>query len=253
MYSECHSSFDPDVVNDILLQLPDNSQEFTANDIQKLSVNAAVRNNKTISCPNCTFFWTEDEDLVELFANCSACKVAFCLTCDHVLGPYSYLDHVCPLESNNNNNRTAVAEILSDASTFKCQNPNCEHSRAGTCITKQDGDCNVIRCPSCKVYYCYICNKSLGLRNMIAHESFPHDNSLIPRAPKCWLFDEIALDQTTEEAINLRKLHRLSEYFTSLPITRRAKQVLLAQCRDLVGDLCERIVLERPSDKCTIL
>lgn len=255
LYSECHSSFDPDIVNDILAQLPDNSQEVTVRDIQKLSLNSAVRSNKTVSCPNCTFFWTEleDGDLVELFANCSACKVSFCLTCEHVLGPYSYRDHMCPQESNDQYGRTVVAEILSEASTFKCKNPNCDYSRAGTSIIKQDGDCNVIRCSSCKIYYCYICSKSLGLGSIKAHESFPHENSLIPWAPKCWIFDEIAFNQTTEEALNLRKIYRLSEYFSSLHISQRAKQVLLTECRDLVGDLCERIVLKPSSDKCTIL
>ncbi|XP_031554716.1 E3 ubiquitin-protein ligase RNF19B-like [Actinia tenebrosa] len=256
LYDECHSSFDPDTVNDILVQLPDNSQGVTSKDVQKLSVNSAVRSDKKVSCPNCAFFWTEDEDFVELFANCSACKTAFCLTCEHILGPYSHLDHVCPLDNNSKNERKAVAEILSEASTFKCKNPNCEYSRAGTCMAKQEGDCNVIRCSSCKIYYCYICSKSLGFGKIRAHESFPHENSLIPGAPNCWIFDEIAFNHTTEEASNLRKLHQLSKYFSSLPISKKAKQVVLAQCRDLVGDLSEKIVLELNEstvNKCTIL
>jgi hypothetical protein len=260
MHNECHSDFDPNFVSDILAQLPGTSQaDITVEHVQRLEINSAVRNDKTISCPNCiSFFWTEEEDLVELFVTCPACQTSFCVTCEHVLGPYKYLDHVCPSGSSDKQQtsiRHEVAEILTQASTSKCKNPNCRLSRDGTPITKEDGDCNVIKCKECKTLFCYICCKNLGLRSMEAHEKFPHENVFIPNAPKCWLFDEIAVNQTIEEAMKLRKVFRLSEYFISLQINKKAKQILVAQCRDLLGDLYENIVLEPNSslEKCTIL
>lgn len=262
LYNECQSEFDPDLIFDIASasQTPGNSQDTNTfvERLRKIELNAAVRLDTRISCPNCPYFYStddhEDDMFFELYAQCPQCKTSFCLTCNHSLGRYGYRDHVCAVDTFSNQKvRHDLEELLTDAATFRCKTCNLPSAP----ITKQDGDCNVIKCSQCSIYYCYICNKNLGEQNMRAHENFPHQNEGIPAAPDCWLFDmPNEVNKTVDKAINLRKIYRVSMYFEALKMRQKEKEEIIALCGDLLGDIKDAILRHDNSsheNNCTIL
>ncbi|XP_020903704.1 uncharacterized protein DDB_G0292642-like [Exaiptasia diaphana] len=242
LFEECQSEIDPDLTYDIASasQMPENSLDV--NQLRKMELNAALGNDTKICCPNCPYFYIIDDNsdmFFEPFAQCPKCKTSFCLTCNHTLGRHGYRDHVCAVDTciTNEKVRHDLEELLTDAATFRCK--TCVPSAP---ITKQDGDCNVIKCSQCSIFYCYICNKKLGPRNMRAHENFPHPNEGIPTAPECWLFDMNDDNKNVDEAINLRKIYKAKMYFDSLEIGQTEKEEIIAVCGDLLGDLKDVIL-----------
>ena len=89
--------------------------------------------------------------------DCGNCGVLFCILCRkayHGKDSCNKIDHVIPTETVI---RNTINRVIDDAVIHSC--PKCY-----TKYSKEDG-CNLMTCPSCNTYSCYLCNMVLVPKN----------------------------------------------------------------------------------------
>lgn len=172
---ECGSQLEPFLLQDIVEQIPKKGQDGI--------ITGKLRGrNSVVACPNhqCPFsFYQEVPNFDVLFTTCPGCREAYCLTCKNRLSSQGFRDHICPADKDvditDSDASGRLREVLHECFSIRCTNNQCKSfDRGGNQAVKEPGDCNAIKCDSCRHFFCFICSRDLGTKRQDAHNAFPH-------------------------------------------------------------------------------
>ena len=176
--THCGSQLEFGLVRDILSQKGYTTRVTTTGQLKAPALNDAVGRYSRLSCPNeeCSFFFIRPD---ELFMPCLRCIKNYCLTCKNSVSSEGPSDHICPLDKGitdtENDAENRLREVLTKAVGVRCPSMHCRTSdRIAALAVKEPGDCNVMKCYTCRRFFCFICSADLGRKSQEAHQAFPH-------------------------------------------------------------------------------
>lgn len=179
--NHCGSQFEFSLLQDILDVTAQTAQAGIIGELNTLAVNIAVRRTSRVNCPNeeCSFFFIQpvESTFENLFMSCPKCIKDYCLTCKNLLSSQGYSDHICPPDKGitDTDANLGLHEVLTEAVAVRCPNKQCKiPDQAAALAVKEPGDCNAMRCESCRRFFCFICSADLGRESQEAHQAFPH-------------------------------------------------------------------------------
>lgn len=124
----------------------------------RFSVEPTRDGNNMVLCPRCTWF--------------------FCTACLQQLNPLADdFNHACLAKG-----RRMVEDALAYGKGAHCGNQAC--LRRQQIVVKDRADqCNKMKCPGCRHYFCYLCDKDLGVDKRAAARSYGNGHGSPWRCP----------------------------------------------------------------------
>lgn len=145
-------------------------------------------------CPFCKKFGIIAENNIQ-FVLCERCKKSWCVLCNKP----DHKGYQCGkiLDSSDIDEiRKVVEDTLTNALIHKCAICKCEY-------IKEEG-CNLMTCPSCKSYSCYICGMHIVPKNGTKYWHFYGAKQYPCGEKQCPLFNDYSLNTTLRDQGNAK-------------------------------------------------